>query len=56
MILIFLSFDIFVSTGKYFNPNTKLRAKMDDTMMELIIFNESKTIISIVLQLLLCDQ
>jgi hypothetical protein len=54
--LIFLSFDIFVSTGNYFNPRIKLRAKMDDTMMELIIFNESKTIISIVLQLLLCGQ
>jgi hypothetical protein len=54
--LIFLSLDIFVSTGKYFNPSTKLRAKMDDTMMELIIFNESKTIISNVLQLLLCGR
>jgi hypothetical protein len=32
--LIFLSFDIFVSTGNYFNPSTKLRAKMDETMMK----------------------
>ena len=51
--LIFLSLDIFVSTGNYFNPSTKLRAKMDDIVMELIIYNESKTIISNVLQLLL---